>query len=103
MIYTRLMRMNAVKEFIGQFSATQWRFFICAMICSFFICADYALIRPVSNSVFITFFSAKAFPYAWLATVPLNLFAVAVYNRYLPRWGCAKMFIVTVSLLTAAN
>ncbi|MEM7174993.1 MAG: Npt1/Npt2 family nucleotide transporter [Chlamydiota bacterium] len=54
--------------------------------------ADYAITKPVSNSVFLTHYSSKAFPYAWLLAVPLNLTAVALYNRLIVKLGCFQLF-----------
>lgn len=73
------------------------------MLCGFLICAEYAIIRPVSNSLFIHTFGSGFFPYAWLATVPLSLLAVSLYNAVLPRWGCNKLFWVSISLVILAN
>jgi len=83
---------------------SQERFFILfAMLCGFFISMEYAVIRPVSNAVFLTAYGSAAFPYAWLATVPLNLLIVSLYNKYLPRLGCLKMFASITALVVAIN
>lgn len=73
------------------------------MLCSFLICADYAIIRPVSNSLFITQYAARIFPYAWLGIVPLNLCLVCLYNKYLPRWGCWRVFLTFALLVLLLN
>jgi AAA family ATP:ADP antiporter len=84
--------------------STQERFFILfAMLCGFFISSEYAIIRPVSNAVFLTAYGCSAFPYAWLAVVPLNLLVVALYNKYLPRLGCFKMFVAITACVMATN
>lgn len=62
------------------------------MISVFLIGGEYGITRPASNSLFLTLFSFKAFPWVWLATVPLNLLVVTLYNRFLPRIGPLKMF-----------
>jgi ATP:ADP antiporter, AAA family len=90
----------------NEFSAltTQERLFILfAMLCGFFISSEYAIIRPVSNAIFLTAYGSSAFPYAWLATVPLNLLVVSLYNKYLPRWGCFKMFAVILGVVMSIN
>lgn len=51
------------------------------------ICGEYAVTRPVSNSLFLTLFSASYFPWVWLATVPVNLGVIYLYNRFLPKLG----------------
>jgi ATP:ADP antiporter, AAA family len=90
----------------NEFSAftTQERLFILfAMLCGFFISSEYAVIRPVSNAVFLTAYGSAAFPYAWLAIVPLNLIVVSLYNKYLPRLGCFKMFVIVATAVTSTN
>ncbi len=80
------------------------RFFILsAMFCGFLISADYAIVRPVSNSVFISAYSTALFPYAWLATVPLNLIVVALYNKYLPRLGSFKTYLSIAGIVMFFN
>ncbi len=73
------------------------------MFSGFLINSEYAIIRPVSNAVFLTAYGSAAFPYAWLAMVPLNLLIVALYNKYLPRLGCFKMFAVIAAVVTSVN
>src|ERR1700732_4275576 len=78
-------------------------FALLAMLCGFLICAEYAIVRPVSNSLFIHVFGSDYFPYAWLATVPLSLLAVALYNHLLPRWGCSKLFLISIITVVGIN
>jgi AAA family ATP:ADP antiporter len=78
-------------------------FALLAMLCGFLICAEYAIVRPVSNSLFIHVFGSSHFPYAWLATVPLSLLAVALYNHLLPRWGCSKLFFISIVTIVGIN
>lgn len=78
-------------------------FILFAVLCNFLICADYATIRPVSNALFLTNYGAGAFPYAWLATIPLNFILIALYNKYLPRWGCLKTFLAVAGLIAGGN
>ncbi len=73
------------------------------MACGFFISADYSIIRPVSNSLFIHFYGSGYFPYAWLSGLPFSFLAVALYNRYLARVGCARMFAFIASSVVAVN
>ncbi len=80
------------------------KFFILSiMACAFFITCEYAVIRPTSNAIFLSHFSAKTFPYVWLATVPLNFLIVFLYNRFLKSFGCLKMLFVIVSLVIGIN
>ncbi len=85
------------------FSKKELLFIFSAMLCGFLIASDYAIIRPVSNSLFIFSYGSGFFPYAWLATVPLNFLIVALYNRFLPRLGCYKMFLLIASVVVGGN
>src|SRR5579863_6919169 len=63
----------------------------CVMLSVFAINCEYAITRPASNGLMLTYFSAKMIPWIWLATVPLNLLVVMLYNRYLSKIGPVKM------------
>lgn len=95
--------LRIIKEEILRFTAKERIFILCAMLCGFCISAEYAVVRPVSNAVFITSYSSEAFPWAWLAVVPLNFLIVALYNRFLPQLGCFKMFLITTSAIIGGN
>ncbi len=97
----------ALRAEFRSFSKEMRIFILCAFFCGFLISADYAIIRPVSNAVFLTAYGSLYFPYAWMLTIPFNLIIVALYNKYLPRLGCFKMFlnislcIISVNLFSA--
>jgi ATP:ADP antiporter, AAA family len=93
----------ALQQEIVSFSWKEKSFLLCAMLCGFFISADYAIIRPVSNSLFIHAYGAKMFPYAWLIGIPFNLLIVSLYNYFLPKLGCFRMFLFSTALITAGN
>lgn len=78
-------------------------FLLFAMLCSFLISADYAIIRPVSNSLFIHQYGSGFFPHVWLVSLPFNLAVVALYNFLLPKVGCLKLFIGTTVAVIAGN
>ena len=90
------------KELI-EFSTTERLFIVGAMLCGFFISADYSVIRPVSNSLFISAYGTHFFPYAWMISIPLNLLLVGLYNKYLPKFGCLKTFLIIASSIVAVN
>jgi AAA family ATP:ADP antiporter len=92
-----------IRKELATFTSSERFFILFAMLCSFFISSEYAIIRPASNAVFLTAYGSSAFPYAWLATVPLNLLLVALYNTYLPKLGCFKMFASTAVAVIAIN
>lgn len=73
------------------FNRSEKWFILFAMLSAFCICGEYAITRPTSNSLFLTLFSSKAYPWVWLATAPLNLFVIYLYNRFLPKWGPHRM------------
>ncbi|MEI6242598.1 MAG: hypothetical protein WCP39_04245, partial [Chlamydiota bacterium] len=78
-------------------------FIFCALFCSFFISLEYGITRPACNSLFLTAYSSKIFPYAWLATVPLNFAIVYFYNRLLPSLGCVKTFLIVICSVAGVN
>lgn len=71
-------------------SREKWFVFF-AMLSTMMVCGEYAITRPTSNALFLTLFSSKAYPWVWLATVPLNLSVIYLYNRYLPKIGPLKV------------
>ncbi|MCB1107927.1 MAG: hypothetical protein KDK76_07525 [Chlamydiia bacterium] len=78
-------------------------FLLFAMLCGFFITTEYAITKPISNSIFLAHYSVKLYPYAWLLTVPLNLLTVVLYNKLLPRFGCFRMLLSTALLTMGIN
>lgn len=91
----------AVYNELSSYSSGEKIFIFFAMFCNFFITMDYAIIRPISNSLFIHSYGAKFFPYAWLAAVPLNFLLVGLYNRFLPRLGYWPLFAINISIISA--
>ena len=89
-----------IREEFFSFSPQERLFVLFAMLCGFFISSEYAIIRPVSNAVFLTAYGSAALPYVWIATVPLNFLVVALYNQYLPRLGCFKLFVIIAAALS---
>jgi AAA family ATP:ADP antiporter len=88
---------------IIQYSLSQKIFILCAMLCGFCINAEYAIIRPVSNSLFIQAYGSHWFPYAWLAAVPLNFLFVSLYNHFLPKMGALKMGFIALFSVMGGN
>lgn len=78
-------------------------FIFWAMLCGFCITSDYAVVRPVSNSVFLSFFSSQSLPYVWLGALPFNLLLVFLYNRYLPALGSKKMLFTLATTILSIN
>lgn len=86
-----------------RYSKGQKFFLLFAMLCGFFITAEYAITKPTSNSIFLAHYSVKLYPYAWLLTVPLNLLVVTLYNRFLSKLGCFRMFLCTIFVTMGIN
>lgn len=97
------MHWRKFKDEILQLTGMQRIFIFCAMICGFCITADYGIVRPVSNSIFLTAHGADLFPYAWLAIIPLNLLLVELYNRFLARLGILRMFFTIILSIAVVN
>ena len=96
-------RLLSLKKEFSSFSRSEVVFILCAMLCGFFICADYSLVRPVSNAVFITAYGASYFAYAWLAMVPFSLLVIALYNRLLSKCSCLKLLFGIVCVIILGN
>ena len=94
--------MNLFAE-LKSFSRSEKLFILFAMLTGFSIAGEYGITRPASQSLFLTFFSAKALPWVWLATVPLNLAVIYLYNRFLPRIGPLRMLTTLVCAVVSIN
>ncbi|PCI91561.1 hypothetical protein COB11_08300 [Candidatus Aerophobetes bacterium] len=94
-------RLLEISSELKSYHITEKLFILFAMICGFCITSEYSVTKPVSYSVFISHFSASYLPYAWLATVPVNLLIIMLYNKCLTRFGCFKTTLFTV--LTTAG
>ena len=100
------MLKKAYEAFLNElrsYSLHEKLFLLFVMGCSFCITAEFSVTRPISNSVFIKHFSASFIPYAWLASMPLNLLIVSLYNRFLPALGCLKTALSIVCLTIVIN
>lgn len=78
-------------------------FVLFTMLATFCIGGEYAITRPASQSIFLSVFSASAFPVIWLATVPLNFLVVYLYNRFLPRFGPLRVMGFSLCLTAGIN
>ena len=96
-------KLNLLREELASYTKKERAFIFFAMLCGFFVCCEYSIIRPVSNSLFIHAFSVNFLPYAWLAIVPLNFLIVSLYNRLIPKWGSQKLFVCLLSLVIGTN
>ncbi|MFA6118912.1 MAG: Npt1/Npt2 family nucleotide transporter [Parachlamydiales bacterium] len=95
--------MIKIKNFFSIFNKSQKIFIASLLFCVFFISCDYAIIRPASTSIFISNFTSKLFPYCWILGVPFNLLVVYLYNRFLPKIGCLKTFLIFVLSIIVIN
>ena len=73
-------------------------FLLFAMICGFLITAEYAIIKPTSESILLAHYDLKVYPYLWLLTIPFNFVVVFLYNYFVSRLGCFRVFLGTVAL-----
>ncbi len=89
---------NKIKSEFRSFSSSEKWFIGLVMGLSFFITAEAGITRASANSVFLTAYSAKFFPTAWLASVPLNFVIVSFYNRFIHKFGCSKMMGISISM-----
>lgn len=96
-------KLLALKLELQSYTSIERLFILCAMICGFCITCEYAVTKPVSYSVFISHFTASGLPYAWLATVPVNLLLIMLYGKCLEKFGCFKTAFFSISLTTSLN
>lgn len=78
-------------------------FVIFSMLSAMAVCGEYAITRPTSNALFLTLFSSKGYPWVWLATVPLNLFVIYLYNYFLPKMGPLRVLWIFAIVTAAIN
>lgn len=97
------MQWKAFKETLLTFSYSQRIFLVIAAVCNFLVAFDYGIIRPISNSIFLSAYTNSSFPYVWLAVVPFNFLIVSLYNKFLRRIGIFKMFVVILTTLMVVN
>lgn len=95
--------MGKIKELWLAFSRKERIFLFFAMICGFLISADYAIIRPASQSLFVYYFGSKTLPYVWMCSIPFNLMIVSLYNYFLPKLGCFRFFLFSAILIAVGN
>lgn len=74
-------------------------FIVLAMCAGFCITLDASIVKPVSNSFFISSYGTSLFPYAWLFALPINLFLVTIYNKFLSKLGCFKIMWITILMI----
>ncbi len=96
-------KFQTLREGLLSYTRKERAFILFAMLCGFFICCEYSVIRPVSSSLFISAFSSKMLPYVWIAVVPLNFLLVSFYNRLVPKWGSKKIFTALALLVVLIN
>jgi ATP:ADP antiporter, AAA family len=95
--------MFSLKKAIASLTRQELLFVLFSMLSGFCIYSEYAIIRPASQSIFLSVFSAKAYPAFWLATVPLNFTVIYLYSRFLPRIGPLKMMSILIGAIMSIN
>lgn len=78
-------------------------FIVLAMCAGFCITLDASIVKPVSNSFFISSYGTHLFPYSWLFALPINLFFVTIYNKFLSRLGCLKVMWITILMIVCGG
>ncbi len=96
-------QLEAIKEECLGYDKSELLFICLAMLCGFFISAEYSVTKPSLTSIFLSVYTVKAYPYLWVVMVPINLLVLTVYNRYLPKIGCFKMAVATVLITIGIN
>lgn len=78
-------------------------FILLAMCAGFCITLDASIVKPVSNSFFISSYGTSLFPYAWLFALPINLLLVTVYNKFLSKMGCLRVMWITIAMIVCGG
>lgn len=100
--FTRILasssqRWSWLLEKLRGFSRPERHFLYLILAASFLITGEATVTKAVSNSYFITQYGPGSLPLVWLATVPINLLVVFLYNRYITRIGYLKTLWITLS------
>jgi ATP:ADP antiporter, AAA family len=95
--------MLSLRQEISSLTRPEKVFIFFAMLTGFCISGEYGIIRPASQSIFLAVFSASFIPAFWLATVPLNLVIVYLYNHFLPRIGPLRMVAIASIAIASMN
>lgn len=95
--------LSSLRAEILSFTKQSRLFLFFSMLVIFCIGAEYGITRPATQSLFLSVFSAKALPWIWISTVPLNLFVIYLYNRFLPKIGPLKMLFIIGSAVIGIN
>ena len=85
---------------LNNYKKRETYFIIISIICNFLIMVEVSIAKPVINSIFLNYFSSKYYPLVWIISVPLNFFVIIVYNRFIKKLGCFRLFFFT-SIFTA--
>jgi ATP:ADP antiporter, AAA family len=92
-----------LKEINSRFSRKEKLFLLFSVLANILIAFDYAIVRPVSQSFFLSTYGSSALPYAWLCTLPVSLGVVFLYNHFLPKLGCFPLFCITTTVVSCGN
>ncbi len=95
--------LKKIREVLLNFSKSDKAFLILTMFCGFFISCEYGITRSSSQSIFISIYTAKFLPYAWISIVPLNILVIYLYNKFLPQLGCLKTLKIFITFTIAVN
>lgn len=85
------------------FGLSGYLFVVLCMLASFCITCEFAIAKPVSNSIFLYHYGAEWMPFAWLALLPLNYIVVKGYNKLLHTIGPIPLFGLTTVLVSILN
>ncbi|NGX57004.1 MAG: hypothetical protein K1060chlam5_01260, partial [Candidatus Anoxychlamydiales bacterium] len=88
--------LEKIKKNLLNFSAKEKSFILSVCLSVFFISCDYAIIRPASTSIFLSYYTSKLFPYCWMLAIPINLLIIYIYNKLLLKYGSLKTFFIFI-------
>lgn len=81
------------------FSKSEQVLMLTAILCLCCVTMIYSICRPISNSFFVSSYGPQFYPWAWLAVVPFNYLAVSLFNRFVSKLGCLRLFMIIIGLI----
>jgi ATP:ADP antiporter, AAA family len=90
-------------QVLNKLNLDQKKFILMCIGFSFLITLDYSCLRPAAHALFITQFGAKALPWAWFCSLPINFLIVAGFNKIQAHFGSKKLNLIFPVLVMALN
>lgn len=87
----------------SQFTKEEIGLIIAAFFFTFCICADYSVVRPIANALYITSYGSTFLPWAWLCSLPLNFFIVNWYSKKISTYHPFRLYVIFAAVIISVN